>query len=327
MSRLYFRSIVLLASVGILFFTFGRSAQAITISPAVIDLEIERGQARDGVISLQNTGASAATYFISAQNFVSQGEEGQQEFVAGNQPTDLAAWIKPEVVSLSLKSNEVQALHYNIQVPADATPGGHYAALFFSTQPAAGTGAASVGLGTKTGALFLVRVPGKIVESAEVKDFSTPSRLYSSLPASFILRIQNLGNVHLRPQGQIVIKNIFGRAIEIVPLNPTEAAVLPNGVRRLEASWIKVTTPLEPGILAGLKNEWKNFALGRYTADLQANYGRSNLSLAAQLTFWVIPWRSGLLILVGLILIWLMIKGYNRTVVMRALGRHMKQTK
>jgi hypothetical protein len=318
---------MLLANVCILFFAVTQSAQAIAISPVMIDLEIERGQAQDGVITLQNTGPAAATYFISAQNFVSKGEEGQQEFVTDNQLTDLAAWIKPEVESITLKSNEVQAVHYSVRVPTDAAPGGHYAAVFFSTQPSAGEGATAVGVGTKTGALFLVRVPGKIVESAEIKDFSSPNRLYNSLPASFILRIQNLGNVHLRPQGQIVIKNIFGQVVENVPLNPTEATVLPNGLRRLETAWIKVAAPQGSGALAGLKNEWKNFALGRYTADLQANYGRSNLSLAAQLTFWVIPWRSGLLILVGLILIWLMIKGYNRMVVMRALGRHMKQAK
>ena len=58
--------------------------------------------------------------------------------------------------------------------------------------------------------------------------FSTkPADSFRRLPISFETRIQNLGNVHVKPKGSIVVKNMFGKEVVAVPLNPDNFIILP----------------------------------------------------------------------------------------------------
>lgn len=312
---------VLVAGAAFAFAT--TNAHAITLSPTIIDIDKKPGEVYFGTLTVSNDNDQDTTYYLTAQNFVARGEEGQQEFIAEENAFGLATWIVPDVKRVTLGPRESKDINVAVSIPVDAEPGGHYAALFFSTQPETEEGGVSVGVGAKTGILFLARVAGDIREEATVESFRMKNESpLNRLPAFFELRVRNVGNVHFRLRGDIDIVNMFGHTVDRVPVNPLNGAALPDSIRRYDTAWAHTLKPAEgEGFIKELKDEWNNFAIGKYTATVNATYGSANKPLTAALAFWVIPWRILTAVLLLLVLLILLLKGYNKMVVRAALKK------
>lgn len=295
-------------------------ARAFSVSPVVVDLEVEPGAAGQGTIQITNTDTRSRTYYVSIQKFVAKGEDGQQDFLPEEDDSGLASWMVPDRRSVTLAPGESVPFSYVVNVPLNAEPGGHYAAVFFSDRPTV-EGGVAVGVGAKVGVLFLLRVPGEILESARVESFRSTSERLNRLPAYFELRVRNLGSVHLRPEGTVQIRNVFGSTVAKVPANPRQAAVLPNSIRRFESVWAKTFEEERGGFIAELQNEWKNFAIGPYKAEVKVLYGEQKQELQATTTFWVIPWRLLTAFVLLLVVLFILVSLYNRMVVRSALKK------
>jgi hypothetical protein len=303
---------------------------AFAVSPVLIDQTLDPGKSLQGTIRVINDTDQAQTYYASVQNFVPQGEEGQQQFLPETDTSGLASWISLDKTSFRLKSHEVQDFAWAIMLPQKAEPGGHYAAIFFSTLPQTNQDS-SVGVGAKTGVLFLINVTGNIKEAATVESFHALSHdnviyaqetsFFDRLPVNFELRVRNDGSVHVLPTGTIRITNMFGNTVATVPVNPSNGRVLPNSVRKVRSSWGPDDLPEQGGFFTEFQSEWKGFGLGRYTASADAAYGLKHQALAASVSFWIIPWRLLLAAFLALCLLVLFLKGYNRMVVKSAMGR------
>ena len=273
------------------------AVSAISVSPVVVTHDLEPGGVVSDVISIKNTNDRSERYVISTQNFIAEGEDGRQLFLDQQASFGLAEWIATDESEVTLAPNEVREIRYQIQVPQNATPGGQYAAVFFSVVPLQGQ-SGSVGVQGKVGVLFLVRVSGDVVEKVSVESFGVTSHSpQSRLPVIFETRVRNDGNVHLEPEGVIRIRNIFGAVTREILVNQSSAFVLPGSVRRFEAEWKRPgSMDAGAGFLYELKREWEQFAFGRYTAEVDATVGKTRQPLHAVTTFWIFPWR---LVLVG----------------------------
>ena len=306
---------------------------AITVSPVLFDNTVDPGQKVMGTIRLFNETQGTQTYYASVQNFVASGEEGQQSFLPESESYGLAKWIELDQPSVTLNAGQSKDFAWAINVPSDAEPGGQYAAIFFSTTPPANENS-GIGIGAKTGVLMLVNVNGNVKEAATLESFKTvhqedlsnDSSFYDRLPVLFETRIQNDGSVHFAPTGRIYITDMFGHAVTDVDMNPDQSRVLPNSVRRVRAVWGTETTP-PTSFLGELQAEWNGLAFGRYTARLDGFYGKQRQELQGSTTFWVIPWRLLLVGLVGLIILLLLVRGYNRMVIAQAAKRSSEAKK
>lgn len=303
---------------------------ALTVSPTVFDQTSDPGKSLKGSVTLTNETDAAQTYYTSVQNFVAEGEDGRQSFLPETDLSGLASWLKPGMKMVTLKAGESKNIDWTMELPAQAEPGGHYAAMFFSTQPPSDSGV-TVGIGAKLGVLFLLNVNGNIKEQAAVESFRVfegdsafgghETVWLSHLPADFELRVRNQGSVHIRPTGNVVLTSMIGRESGSIDVNPLDSKVLPNSIRRVRSVWGPVDLPERQGFFTELKNEWKGFALGRYTATAQLTYGVSKQALEARVSFWVFPWRTVSLSLVVLLLLVLGIKAYNRMVISSAMHK------
>lgn len=302
------------------------AAQALAVSPVLYDFEIAPASNKQGTITLINDTEQEDTYGLSVRNFVAMGEDGAQQYLDEENPSDLASWISLDKPSVTLASGQSAQFTFSVNVPVNAEPGGHYASIFFTHagKPGSGTG---VGIGGQVGVLILVNVPGNVKEDAKIESFTLQgSSLKDHLPAIFDLRLHNLGSVHFRPRGTLVVKNIFGQTVAREPANPKNSAVLPNSIRRVEMTWARTLDVEEGnGFLTGVRNEWKNFAIGRYSASVEVSYGSQGKTLSSSdVTFWVIPWHLLLIALVGLAAIVLLIRLYNRMLVSSALKKEAR---
>lgn len=186
------------------------------------------------------------------------------------------------------------------------------------------------------GALVLLRVTGDIHEEGKLLNFSLADKkkFFEFLPVTFEMRFQNLGNVHLKPQGEIVITDMAGRVAARVPVNKVRSGgnVLPNSIRRYEATWVKKEYKEPPSTFWGkVLAEKNNFALGKYRANLTLEYGLNPKKAYAVLYFWVFPWHLILVSIIGFIILILLlyfgIKRYNRWIIERALRERNIQKK
>ena len=132
--------------------------------------------------------------------------------------------------------------------------------------------------------------------------------MYQEPKADFLLRFENTGNTHLRPEGDITIYNMWGRERGKVLINQADAGfgnVLPQSVRRFEFSWTGDQDP---------------FDIGLYSAVVTLAYGDSNKQNVTGTTyFWVIPVVPVAIGLTSILLFLLSIVWFIRRYIRRAL--------
>lgn len=167
-------SLFILPLVGCIFLS--NAAQAITVSPVIIDHDIAPGMRINGKVMVTNDGKSPQTYYVSVQTFVPIGEEGEQQYLDETDIKGLPSWFIFSDKAFTLEPAKTKEVSYSIVVPPDAEPGGHYAAVFFSTTPELEKDKTSIGVAAKTGIVFLVEVSGHVKESADIESFPSISR-------------------------------------------------------------------------------------------------------------------------------------------------------
>lgn len=304
-------------------------AHALTLVPPSLEFSGTPGQTIATKVKLFNETNEVITQYSSTANFQAKDETGTPAFDPESEVVDLASWIALEKGPFTLQPGERLEIPVSINIPADAEPGGHYAGVFFSMQPAgAPNEAGQVGITTKLGTLVLVRVEGVIREAGKVVTFESgdAKTFYTRPPVDFVLRIQNEGNVHFRPTGTITIRNGIGGTTTTLTMNSQQGAVLPGSIRRFDNTWEKHLNDAERGnFFEEIAGEWRNFAFGPYTATAAISYGQADdKHFNATFSFWVFPWRIMLVsILVLALLIWLIIisvRNYNRWIVNKAKG-------
>ncbi len=307
-----------------------QSAHAITLIPPSLEFGVKPGESLESKIKLFNETGQTLTVYASTDNFTAGDDEGTPKFL--NTPgEDLASWMTISTDAITLDPGERADVPFTVNVPTNADPGGHYAAVFFSDQPVESGGAVAVG--SKVGALLILRVDGVVREAGELSDFTTVTgqQVFSRLPIDFLIRFANQGNVHVRPTGTITVRNIIGGTSVELPVNTSQGAVLPASDRKFEVAWEKESNLREQGnFFQEIGREWNNFGIGAYTADVQLTYGlSSDKSANATIRFWIFPWRLLLavvvvIVLVIFLLVWFF-RWYNQMIVSRAQQKPAKK--
>ncbi|MFA5021735.1 MAG: hypothetical protein WC508_01470, partial [Patescibacteria group bacterium] len=189
--------------------------------------------------------------------------------------------------------------------------------IFWQTASQPSVDDRAVAVNSKVGTLVLLKVNGDLKESGQVLEFKTQpqNNYFFGLPINFLVRFSNTGNIHLIPEGKIELKNWFGQ-IETFYLNEGKNNVLPNSTRRFEIVWGKnFEGNFWQNFWSGLNQDFRHLAFGKYTANLELNYGtEQKQTIQKQFSFWIIPWRliAALLIFIGLIIIFIKINSKMR---------------
>lgn len=185
----------------------------------------------------------------------------------GNQTSDvgsLSNWISIENANLTLAKGETREVRFNVKVPTNGEPGGHYGAIFFS--PGAPSGA-QVAVVQRLGVLILINVPGNIQIAGSMESFQVGKKLenkftsassFNAFPIAFETKFKNEGNTHLKPTGKIelidengeTLRNVGKESItspagafigekmvDYIPVNDGLGNVLPKSERRFESVW------------------------------------------------------------------------------------------
>lgn len=282
------------------------TAEGLTVSPPLREITLQPGDTYSDTIRLTNPTQNLVELYPKTMNFEARGEGGDPSFYEADETSHkyaLAKWISYEQPKLALTPQQVAEFKYQIKVPLGAEPGGHYGVLFFATNPPEkAEGASQVAIASMVGSLVLVRIPGDIREEGLLEKFSTEKKLYVSTPVVFNALIKNIGNIHFKPEGEIKIKNFWGGEVDKVIFNEEKGNVLPDSARKFEEKWTPATEPF-----------YKQ-PIGRFTGNLNLNYGEDDKMLAGSVSFWVIPkwFLVAVAVLILIIVLWIITRLIRR---------------
>lgn len=321
----FFATIIFLLAISVFFLPYG--ADALTVSPVRSEVEGDPGGTVRGELLLLNEQEGTRTFYSSFANFEATGETGTPNFIEGTE--GLATWIETSS-QVTLQQGEGEKVPYAIKIPVNADPGGHFAAIFWSTSPPATKGG-GVSIGAKIGALILLRVSGEIQEGGGPLEFSVKDKqkFFSSLPITLAYRFSNAGGDRVVPQGEITIKNLLGLTSATLPANKKEGSVLPNSIRKFEVAWAgkqQETSDKQQDEGAGFfevaGRQWSEFHFGWYTAKMSLVWGAANQTASSAYSFFIIPWQLLLIVIIILAIIGFLgrvgLKKYNRWIIAKA---------
>lgn len=309
------------------------NVHALTLSPIKVELTANPGDSIQIPFEAFNDDTESKLYYLDYQVFDAKDESGNP--ILTRSKTGIPTWFTgPDSVTLGPK--ERRKLEVEMQIPANAEPGGHFGAILLRNDPPKLIENDSVTIGSQVGLLVLLRVSGTFTEGADILEFGVANSgaFLKSLPVDFYYRFQNNGDDWVKPLGDIVVESLWGRTKKIIPANPTGGNTLPRSIRKYEASWLTRSgetqnqdDPRPPAMPAGFWNkvayEAKYSPIGRFSANVTLTYGNQNqLRSKATVHFWIIPWELLVVAIPSiLIALWLLrfsIKRYNRYVIRKA---------
>ena len=269
------------------------SQVTISVSPTVFELSANPGDVLNNSFRIVNGTDQELTLGTTPKNFTASGEEGAVNLTDEDTSFSLASWITVTPTDAVVPARGSQTFDFQITVPASAEPGGHFGSVIVNTQPISidSSGAA---VSQEAGPLILVSVAGDITKSGQIVDFAAQKNFWEKGPIVLETRVENQGNVHFKPSGTIVIKNMFGR--EVTSIDLEERNVLPGTIRKLTNEW-------SPG-----------FAVGKYTADLSVVFDNGQTVSTASTSFIVFPYKVIIPALLGVILLVFLLVRFRRRI-------------
>jgi hypothetical protein len=279
----------LVGGMFVLAMPFGAQAaetQGFQISPPITTLSLDRGTSTQGTMKVTNLTGQQMTLAVGKTDFGATGEDGQTIIGPTSDPLySLDPYFTLGTSTVTVPPDGTESVNYTIAVPSNAEPGGRYGAITFDTIPGPlPNGESGASVKQELAGLILLRINGPTHEQLAVASFTTDKSFYEYGPVNFTVRVKNDGNVHEKPTGQIVVKDMLG--LTTAKLTVPSQYVLPDAIRRLTAQLNR------------------HLLFGRYTATLTLQNG-SIQTLTAVVGFTVIPWKLLLVIFVILLLIWL----------------------
>ena len=303
---------ILLAGLFLLFL-LPFSASAVTISPLKLDISLDPGQTQQYEVLLFNETKEPVYLTGTLEAVTPKGEQGEADVAKPDKNNLAVTWIKLPVNSFELKPGQIAHVPLIVNIPATAQVGGYYLASMWQTSFAPKKDQSQIGVSSQVGVILMIRVNGEAKEQLGIADFkiNNDEKWFDYKNAGFFIRLENQGNVHVAPQGQLVIKNMFGQISASIPFNPDKGNILPQSIRQFSSSW---GSQGKAGFFQGFSNEWQNFGFGRYNARLDLEYGESHQRLQSQsVSWWIIPWRTIILVLIiALLLIFWVIKSKKK---------------
>ncbi len=282
-------------------FSFAQSAgvsQTLSVSPTLFEMQANPGQAWVSSVRVINVNDYALTVYPQPVNFAPLGEDGRGDlipiFAEETKGQTLAEWIRVPSDPVVIPPQATVEVPLQVNVPTDAAPGGHYAAILIGTKPPVDEpNLSQVQTAQFVTALFFVRVAGDVIELGNIREFTTTEAVVQEPKVTLDLRFENTGNVHIQPQGDIKIFNMWGKERGVIPINHQThfGNVLPTSIRKFSFTWTGDTALYD---------------IGRYKAVATLGYGDASKQFVTSTTyFWVIPYTT---ILVTLLVLFLTIK-------------------
>jgi hypothetical protein len=248
----------------------------VSISPAIIDETLDPGVLKQYAFTVKNLNDFEQTYYLFTRNISGVKDGGVPIFAEASAERagyELIEWVTLSKDSITLPAGATEEVTLSMQVPANATPGSHFGGVFVSVDaPEIERSGAAVGY--QVANIISIRVAGDADENANIRQFSTDRYFHGSKNVDFSVRIENTGNVLVKPVGPLEVFNMLGQKVDTILFNESQGSVFPKSIREYNFNWTSEGT-----------------GFGRYEAVISPGYGDvgAKQTMSSTVSFWVMP--------------------------------------
>jgi WxL Interacting Protein, peptidoglycan binding domain len=275
--------------------------KGVQLSPARVDWDLKSGEERNGIINLKNFSDKDYKIEVEIENFYVSDDSSEARFFVPDESHPLKAydvidWIEMPQKELYLNPKESKDFHFKVKVPEDTPTGGYYGAIFFKAKVSEENienqngGSSKLIVNQRVGVLLVMAVKGNepIERSGELLSFLASKKIFFQNPTELIAEVKNSGNLHYKTFGKIDIYK-FGKKLTSLELAPS--VLYPNKTREFRKKWI-----------------FSSWSYGYYKAKINLASEDEEIRMAGETSFWVIPWKTTLSIIILLVIIWLIFR-------------------
>ena len=230
----------------LILWSIGPSAFALSVKPAILDVEIQPGERNTGVITITNTSSVEERFRASATHFrLTRDGQVQQ---AEPDSSSAAEWIKFNPKEFTLAPNSLQQVRYTLTAPPDAKIGDYWCVLEFlklssATVTAGDTSGGGVGVSISVSTAVVVPVlvqVGKVDYKWSLLDLEANA---DEEQPQVIITLSNTANGRVPFTTEVDIINGKG---DVVAHQVKEiASLFPFSERVVQ---LQIETELEPGM-------------------------------------------------------------------------------
>ena len=273
---------------------------SLTVSPYLLDLKGKPGETLTDTIRIRNNLSQDLSLVSNVRPLRVEGERGGAIPSEEVKPEDThIGWLKVDSDKITAKSQEWTEIPITITIPQDAAFGYYFAVTFSpATLPnPEETGAQAIVKG-EVAIFVLLNVEKEGAKAGfNLLSFKPLQNIFEHLPAKFETRVENTGNIHLRPHGNIFIRQFGSKDdLAILEVNESNGNVLPGTKRVFETSWKDgfVVKNEETGKLEFHWDKLTQIRFGQYEARLALVYfdGTRDVLLESSQKFWIIPYTA-----------------------------------
>lgn len=247
--KVYLFSLILILSPFCSFATV-----SLEVSPIRVEHTIEKGSSETNAILVRNGGDEPARIKVRLLEFCLK-EDGTPIFLPrGNSRFSLSPLIRINPVDFRLNPGQKRYVRYTLSIPDDLREGGYFSAISFETVPIVlpGKKVRKLFLKGRVVCILYERV-GNPIPSGEILDLRKEGK-------EVFLTLKNIGSVHFRVKGKIIIEDEKGKVVERISL--PDCPILPEAKRKIKVC-LKETLPR-----------------GEYIIKAEVDIGRKELLLA-----------------------------------------------
>lgn len=268
-------------------------AKTIEISPAYFDITVgKEGNEQSFDLFITNKTDKKIKVDLSSLDFKQTDPFGAIGFLGkeiGNYTYSLSSFLTYDKDSLEIESNKREKVVVNVVNRQDLSPGGHYAAVIVRQTPTQNSKQTVVSPALSS--LIYLNKRGGERYNLSFKDVNFPKfPIVFSQPSTYLITLQNDGNVHLIPFGTADITDMFGRLIYKGVINEGSLRILPQSRRYIPVYSKKVATSIP-------------FSINKLTIEGRDSLNKTKFSYE-ELFIYVNLWLVGGLTVALMIFVW-----------------------
>lgn len=278
----------------------------LTLFPAIQDIDIQPGGKTRFQIQFRNNGETFVVGQVKVADYIISDKRGTPTL--SEDPNikpkyGAASWIRSSYDEITIPPNDFVTADFYVTAPYEISSCGKYAIVYF--QPSLTRLQENVDASPKSASAVNVKIGGLVnfsvkkevcKESLSITNLSLPKFVeYGPINGTFDLL--NLGDIHISPQGFVVLTNVFSQVADQKSIE--EQRIFPETAKLYKTS---------------LGNTWM---FGRYKLAIEVASGSNKPKITTFGYVWALPWRFTLVVVLALIILILLGRNIYQKVVLK----------
>ena len=209
MNRYIYCLVAVIVVGGLPFVTFASNV-GIAVNQTSIVFDANVNESQEFVIEVRNIFQEQRVIEIDVVDYILDDENVMTLLNENDEDSGMKDWISSEEKNIVLKPGEERDVVFTVEVPENISIGSHRGVVLFR---GALNDDDTVKVRGQIGVHILANIRGDTHANGDISKFDIP--LLATDFVEYSVEFENMGNVHYVPYGEIAIRNVFTKNIQV----------------------------------------------------------------------------------------------------------------